>query len=167
MSVLAFDTHKAVIALKQAGFAEGQAEAVVTTMGAALGGQVATKADLAEVRTALEAALGQLRLTTQADLAEVRTALEAAMEQLRLTTQADLTEVRTALEAALVAVKGDIEQLRSETKADIERLRSETKADLAAGRADLAEQFAALYKQLWLMAVGIVGLTVALLRLLP
>ena len=69
MSVLAFDTYQAVTALKQAGFEESQAEAVVTTMGAALGGQVATKADLAEVRTALEAALEQLRSETKADLA--------------------------------------------------------------------------------------------------
>ena len=46
MSALAFDTHKAVTALQQAGFEETQAEAVVNTMGEALGGNVATKADL-------------------------------------------------------------------------------------------------------------------------
>ncbi len=34
-------------------------------------------------------------------------------------------------------------------------------------RADMAEQFVALYKQLWLMAVGIVGLTVTLVKLIP
>ena len=104
--------HKAVMALKQAGFEEAQAEAVVNTMGEALGGNVATKADL--------------------------------------------TEVRAVLEADMVAVKADIEQLRSETK-----------ADLAAVRADMAEQFTALYKQLWIMAVGIVGLTVTLVKLIP
>ena len=148
MSALAFDTHKAVTALKQAGFEEAQAEAVVNTMGEALGGNVATKADLTEVRAVLEA-----------DVAAVK----ADIEQLRLTTQADLA-----------AVKADIEQLRSETKADlaavkadIEQLRSETKADLAAVRADMAEQFTALYKQLWIMAVGIVGLTVTLVKLIP
>ena len=32
MSALAFDTHKAVTVLKQAGFEEAQAEAVVNTM---------------------------------------------------------------------------------------------------------------------------------------
>ena len=120
MSALAFDTYKAVTALKQAGFDETQAEAVVNTMGDALGGNVATKADLTEVRTDL---------------------------------------------------KADIEQLRLTTKADIEQLRVATKADLAESRTDMAEQFAALYKQLWLMAVGIVGfttgLTVALVKLLP
>ena len=112
MSALAFDTHKAVTALKQAGFEEAQAEAVVNTMGEALGGNVATKADL--------------------------------------------TEVRAVLEADMATVKADIEQLRLATQ-----------ADLAAVRTDMAEQFVALYKQLWLMAVGIVGLTVTLVKLIP
>ena len=94
MSALAFDTHKAVTALKQAGFEEAQAEAVVTTMGEALDGTVATKADVTEVRTALE-------------------------------------------------------------------------ADIAAVRTEMAQEFKALYKQLWLMAVGIVGLTVTLVKLIP
>ena len=53
MSALAFDTYKAVAALKQAGFEEAQAEAVVTTIGEALGGNVATKADLKELEAAL------------------------------------------------------------------------------------------------------------------
>ena len=94
MSALAFDTYKAVTALKQAGFEEAQAEAVVNTMGEALGGNVATKADLAAVQAKLE-------------------------------------------------------------------------ADIAGVRTEVAEQFTALYKQLWLMAVGIVGLTVTLVKLIP
>ena len=88
MAALAFDTHKAVTALKQAGFAEPQAEAVVNTMGEALGGTVATKADLAAVQAKLE-------------------------------------------------------------------------ADIAAVKPDMAD------KQLWVMAVGIVGLTVTLVKLIP
>ncbi len=50
MSTLAFDTHKAVKALKQAGFNDGQAEAVVATVGDAIGGNVATKTDIAELK---------------------------------------------------------------------------------------------------------------------
>ena len=101
MSALAFDTHKAVTALKQAGFEETQAEAVVTTMGEALSGNVATKADLTEIRAALET-----------DIAAVRT-------------------------------------------------------EMAALRADTSAQVAALYKHLWVMAAGIVGLTVTLVKLIP
>ena len=49
MSTLAFDTPKAVKALQAAGAAEPLAEAVVATVGEAVGENVATKADLAEV----------------------------------------------------------------------------------------------------------------------
>ena len=112
MATLAFDTHKAVTALKQAGFAEPQAEAVVNTMGEALGGTVATKGDIAELRTEL---------------------------------------------------KGDI----AATKADLAAVQAKLEADIAAVKTDMAEQFAALYKQLWVMAVGIVGLTVTLVKLIP
>ncbi len=61
MSTLAFDTHKAVKALKKAGFDDPQAEAVVATVGDAIGGNVATKADLAELRANLKADLAELR----------------------------------------------------------------------------------------------------------
>ena len=50
MPSIAFDTYKAVQALKRAGFEEVQAEAVVATVGEAMGENVATKADMAELR---------------------------------------------------------------------------------------------------------------------
>lgn len=83
MSTLAFDTHKAVKALREAGFDDIQAEAVVATVGDAIGGNVATKTDIAELK------------------------------------------------------------------------------------ADLSELKADLYRHLWLMAAGIVGLTVTLVKLIP
>ena len=43
MSTLAFDTHKAIKGLKDAGFEEAQAEAVVSAIGEAIGEHVATK----------------------------------------------------------------------------------------------------------------------------
>lgn len=46
MASLAFDTHAAVKALRKAGFDDAQAEAVVATVGDAVGGEVATKAAL-------------------------------------------------------------------------------------------------------------------------
>ena len=129
MSALAFDTHKAVTALKQAGFEEAQAEVVVTTMGEALGGNVATKADLTEVCAALEADMAAMKV----DMAAMKADLEANM---------------AAMKADMVAMKADLE------------------ANMAAGRAEIAQQFQGLYKQLWLMAVGIVGLTATLVKLI-
>ena len=46
MTTLAFDTHAAVKTLREAGFEEAQAEAVVATVGDAMGENVATKANL-------------------------------------------------------------------------------------------------------------------------
>ncbi len=57
---LAFDTHKAVKALREAGANEPLAEAVVTTVGEAIGGNVASKADLVEVKTELKTDLAAL-----------------------------------------------------------------------------------------------------------
>ena len=79
---------------------EPQAEAVVTTVGEALTENVATKADLTEVKT-------------------------------------DLGRLEATLRAGIAA-------LGAEVKTDL--------ADLATG----------LYRQLWVMAAGIVGLTVSL-----
>ena len=92
MTTLAFDTHKAVKALKEAGFDDPQAEAVVATVGEAIGGSIATKADIAELRT-----------TTKADIAEVR----AEITELRTATKADMTELRAEM-------KTDIAELRAE-----------------------------------------------------
>lgn len=50
MATLTFDTHAAVKALRDAGFEEAQAEAVVTTVGDAMTGNVATKADISGLR---------------------------------------------------------------------------------------------------------------------
>ena len=100
MTTLAFDTHKAVKALRAAGADEPLAEAVVATVGDAIGENVATKADLAEVK---------------ADLAQVKAELKT-----------DLAQVKAAL------------------------------------KTDIAELEARLYRHLWVMAAGIVGLTVSL-----
>ena len=51
VTTLAFDTHAAVKTLREAGFEEAQAEAVVATVGDALSENVATTADLGRART--------------------------------------------------------------------------------------------------------------------
>ena len=74
MTVLAFDTHKAVKELRAAGAAEPLAEAVVATVGAAMGENVATKADVAAV---------------QSEVAEVKAELKANMNEIRGELKAD------------------------------------------------------------------------------
>lgn len=73
MTTLAFDTHAAVKALKEVGFEEAQAEAVVTTVGDAMTGNVATKADVTELRAATERDIADLRAEMKHEIAELRT----------------------------------------------------------------------------------------------
>ncbi|MCY3955760.1 MAG: hypothetical protein OXF47_07170 [Nitrospira sp.] len=52
------------------------------------------------------------------------------------------------------------------TKTDITAVRSDLAAEIAAVRSDLAALEARLYRHLWIMAAGIVGLTVTLVKLI-
>ncbi len=61
MTTLAFDTHRAVKALRHAGFSDEQAEAVTEQISVAIGENVATKSDIALVRADMEKL--ELRLT--------------------------------------------------------------------------------------------------------
>ena len=61
MAALFFDTHKAVKELQEAGFDEGQAEALVATVGTAMVGNVATKQDISDLRSEMQAM--ELRIT--------------------------------------------------------------------------------------------------------
>ena len=78
MTALAFDTYKAVKALREAGADEALAEAVVATVGDAIGGNVATKADLAEVKAELKSDI----TVVKTDLAEVKAELKADIAEL-------------------------------------------------------------------------------------
>lgn len=72
MNAAAFDTCAAAKRLRDAGFDEDQAEAAVSMVRDAIGSdrdQLATKADLEQLRIATKADLEQLRIATKADLA--------------------------------------------------------------------------------------------------
>ena len=80
MNAAAFDTYTAAKRLREAGFDERQAEAAVSMVRDAAGAdreQLATKADLAEVRADLAALETRLRadLATKADLETLRSEL--------------------------------------------------------------------------------------------
>ncbi len=113
MSIVTFDTLAAVRNLEKAGMGTPQAEAVAETIRVAVLQGVASKADIAELRTATQADIAELRSATQADIAELRT---------------DFVELRS-----------DFAELRAETQADIAALRVETKADIAGLKEDHAK----------------------------
>ena len=77
----------------------------------------------------------------------------------RLATKEDLAEVKADLKAEIAEVKADL-------KAEIAEVKAELKEDIAGVRTEIAGLEARLYRQLWIMAAGIVGLTVTLMKLL-
>ena len=99
MTTLAFDTHKAVKKLRETGFEEAQAEAVVATVGAAMNESVATKTDVAELKS---------------DFAALKTdfaALKADVDILRAEVKADMKGLELRIYAAVAAGVGIIKAL--------------------------------------------------------
>jgi len=92
------DTLKFAKRLREAGFSDPQAEAVIATVQeASESADLATKADLAGLRTELKAEIGALRTELKAEIGALRTELEAAVREAEL-----------RLEAKIEAIKADI-----------------------------------------------------------
>ena len=98
MNALAFDTYKAVKALREAGADEALAEAVVATVGDAIGGNVATKADLAEVKAELKSDIAVVKADLRSDIAE----LEARLYRHLWAMAAGIVGLTVSLTVALV-----------------------------------------------------------------
>ncbi len=91
----------------------------------------------------------------------------------QLATKEDLAVTRADLKDDIAAVRTEIAEVRTALKDDIAAVRTDLKDDIAAVRTEIAEVRADLsglearfYRQLWIMAAGIVGLTVTLTKLL-
>ena len=138
MSV-AFDTHAAVKRLRQAGFDEGQAEALSETLqGAVVGGGLAAKADLAGLATeaglaGVKSELGEMKasLASKAELGEVKAELgevkaelgEVKAELANLASKAELGEVRASL--ANLATKAELAEVKIELKTELTQVKSD------------------------------------------
>lgn len=77
MSGSLFDTLEAAEALTRAGVAERQARAIVAAMRKAVGDSVATKGDVAELRTELKGDNAELKAELKGDIAAVKAELWA------------------------------------------------------------------------------------------
>lgn len=98
---MAIDTLKVAKRLREAGFTEPQAEAVVAAVQEATGGaDLATTADIAELRTELKADIAELK----AEMAALRAEVRAEIADLR----SELQQSELRLEAKIEAIKADI-----------------------------------------------------------
>jgi coiled-coil family 90 protein len=103
--VMAIDTLKVAKRLREAGFTDPQAEAVVASVQeAAEGAEFATKGDLDEVRSELKADIAALR----GELREIELRLEAKIREAELRLEAKIRESELRLEGRLQAVQSDV-----------------------------------------------------------
>ena len=107
MTALAFDTLKAAKALREAGFEEAQAEAVVSTVSSAINENVASKDDLARVEASLDNKIEQVRT----ELKQVRTELKTGIEQVRIELKNDIEALRSDMNARFESVDARFESL--------------------------------------------------------
>ncbi len=134
MSVVAFDTHKFVKRLQEAGFSEAQAEAVTLAV------QEAASIDLTALATKLD--IADLQRATKQDFADLQRA-----------TKQDIVDLQRA-------TKQDIADLQRATQQDASDLRRDAKQDVIELRRDLAETKVEILK--WL--IGLIGFqTIAVL----
>ena len=176
MATPAFDTHKAVKALCNAGFNGDQAEAVVEQINGAVNENVATKSDLAqlvhreEFSDELKEAVSELatkeavaRLATKEEIARLATKEEIARlatkeETARLATKEELREAVSKL-----ATKEELREAVSKlaTKEEIAKLATKEELEKLELRllAQMQKQANTYLKYLIVFAAAVVGLS--------
>jgi predicted nucleic acid-binding Zn-ribbon protein len=106
-----FDTLKLARALRdKAGFSQEHAEATADALADAVSEQVATKQDIRDVGTEVEA----LRSEIQAEFAAVRSEMQAEFAAARSEMQAEFAAVRSEMQAEFAAVRSEIAALRGD-----------------------------------------------------
>jgi ribosomal protein L29 len=110
MTTIAFDTLKLARKLEAAGFPQKQAADTTAALAESLGevSGLATKADLAELRTELKADMAELRAELKADMAELRAELKADMAELKADMAGLRAEIRGELNTHLRWIVGTI-----------------------------------------------------------
>ena len=151
MSANAFDTLKAAKSLEAAGFDEAQAEAIVATVGGAVRAHTEPLASgIASIADTM---------ATKEHVATVEGKLSAVKDNV------------ATLTVRVETISGNVETLSGNmaTKDDVANMATKEYVDaaLATLRAEIAVDFRNLYRHLWVMGTGFVGVTVALVKLLP
>ena len=134
MTATAFDTLKAAKALKDAGFDEAQAEAVVATVDEVVREHTAPLAS---------------GIATISDQMATKESVSTLAKKVETIADTMATKEYVATIAGNMATKEYVA------------------AEIAGLRAEMAVEFKALYRHLWVVGTGFVGVTVALIKLLP
>ena len=150
MTANAFDTLEAAKSLKAAGFDEAQAEAVVATVSHAV------RAHTAPLASSIAAIAD--RMATKDEVATVADSVATVADRVATIS----STMATKDDVATMATKGEVATL-----ADKLATISETMATKEYVKAAIAVEMKTLYRHLWVMGTSFVGVTVALVKLLP
>jgi len=108
---MAIDTLKIAKRLREAGFTDPQAEAVVASVQeAAEGAEFATKGDLDEVRSELKADIAALR----SELRETELRLEAKIRETELRLEAKIETIRSEMLAMRADIRSDMLAMKAD-----------------------------------------------------
>lgn len=178
MAAVAFDTLKFARALREkAKLSPEQAEGLADALVDVFDSNLATKADIYELRADIQMVRGDieaLKIQSRADTEALRLATQGDIESLRVTTKADSDNLRLStasdIETLRLSTTAGLEGLRMEIKAGLDSLRLETKADIEAVKGAIAS--AKVETVRWLVgAIGfqtlaVLGAVIALTRTL-
>ena len=106
--MIGFDTLHATDTLTAAGVPAEQARAIVAMVGSALGGHVATRTDVADMRAAMKADFADAQATVNADIADMRATMKTDFADAQATVNADIAEVRAQLKSEITNVRAEI-----------------------------------------------------------
>jgi hypothetical protein len=150
MTTLLLDTLRLSRALRDKGnFTSEQAEALAEALGEASQGDLATKTDLAGVRTEIAG----LKTELKTELAGVGTEIA----ELRTKLKSEIAGARGELKSEIAGVGTEIAELRTELKTEIDSVRAELKADNAELRTELKAEIAETRKDLLKWIIGAIG----------
>ena len=124
-----FDSHRFVKRLTDAGVSEEVAEILADEHASRIiPADVATKADVADVRVGTKADIDQVRAGTKADIDEAKAATKASIDEAKAGTKASIDEAKAA-------TKASIDEAKAATKADIDAAEARIRAELATAMA--------------------------------
>lgn len=122
MFTLAFDTHQFVIDLTKADMPEAQAEALARHYANLLNDRLATKDDLAMLRTATKKDISELQAATKEDMSELRAATKEDMSELRAEFKEDFTTLEHKMDREFAAIRSEMASEFNDVRGEIARL---------------------------------------------
>jgi hypothetical protein len=109
-----FDKLAYVDRLKAAGFNEPQARAMADGLDQALREEVATKSDVAALRTDVRGEIAEFRTEVRGEIAELRTEVRGEIAELRNEMGLLRTELRAEFNGGLIGLRGEMGAMRGE-----------------------------------------------------